>query len=281
MADFLESSCDLRVDDVRGYAPGLIAVPATDMLYTRAAQAIATVTHCAPPLSRFSFDMNNLSSIAAKRNFAVGAMLEDPTFKWLLQIDSDMIPPQTALMQLLARDRDAIGGLYQCRMPPHQANIGDPTFGPENGQGLLQVSFVGTGCLLVKRHVFEAIEPPWFDHTKVGLGEDAYFCAKAYAAGFKVFVDLALEVGHVTPNVVTPAWARAYQSLPEAVREQHMQELGLSCQPDALAVLEHRREEIAAALAASTPAPFEPSNTERDTAWSDVGVASSCAVPKG
>lgn len=55
--------------------------------------------------------------------------------------------------------------------------------------------FTGGHCLLIRREVFEAMEPPWFSNRK-GY-EDRYFCEKAIAAGFPLYVDRSVVAGHV------------------------------------------------------------------------------------
>ena len=66
---------------------------------------------------------------------------------------------------------------------------------------LMKVDGVGTGCLLIHRDVLKAIDPPWFkfQYTHDGtieLSEDYYFCEKAKAAGFELFLDPNCVCGH-------------------------------------------------------------------------------------
>lgn len=80
-----------------------------------------------------------------------------------------------------------------------------------SGKELVEVDATGCGCLLINLQVFERIEPPWFelhtdqpDHGAVrSVGEDVYFCEKAKAAGFRIFVDVSMEVGHIASMLVT------------------------------------------------------------------------------
>ena len=55
--------------------------------------------------------------------------------------------------------------------------------------------FTGGHCLFIRREVFEAMEPPWFSN-RLGY-EDRYFCEKAIAAGFPLYVDRSVVAGHV------------------------------------------------------------------------------------
>lgn len=73
--------------------------------------------------------------------------------------------------------------------------------------GLVEIAYAGAAGLLVKRAVFEAIEPPWFE-TGTGItarvGEDVNFCRKARAVGFKIYTDLDSVLGHLSTTAVWP-----------------------------------------------------------------------------
>ena len=60
---------------------------------------------------------------------------------------------------------------------------------------------LGTGCMLIKMSVFDKIEKPYFYYGDAGqeglMSEDVYFCDKAHQAGYDVWCDPTIEVGHV------------------------------------------------------------------------------------
>jgi GT2 family glycosyltransferase len=68
----------------------------------------------------------------------------------------------------------------------------------------LEVSGVGFGFVAMKAGVFEKIDRPWFGAESfvmengmvVNYGEDYSWCVKAQRAGFKIWVDPAVRVGH-------------------------------------------------------------------------------------
>jgi hypothetical protein len=70
--------------------------------------------------------------------------------------------------------------------------------------GIEEVGSIGMGVMLIKRKVFEALTEPWFEtpwrNDKRGyVGEDVFFCRKAQAAGFKIYIDhdVSKEIGHI------------------------------------------------------------------------------------
>jgi GT2 family glycosyltransferase len=70
-------------------------------------------------------------------------------------------------------------------------------------EDLIEVSYTGMGFMLVKKGVFESMEYPWFRPIEKQIGdavdftmEDVAFCLKAAEAGFKVFIDPTVRVGH-------------------------------------------------------------------------------------
>ena len=57
--------------------------------------------------------------------------------------------------------------------------------------GLQEVDAIGTGCMLIKRKVLEALEAPftriWNKDGTMDTGVDFHFCEQAKAKGFKVW----------------------------------------------------------------------------------------------
>ena len=147
-----------------------------------------------------------------------------------LWVDDDMcIVDPDALMKLLARDKPIVSALY-CRADwPHypillkeygvdknilfEYEYADKPY-PKNQ--LVPVDAIGFGFVLIKREVYEKIQPPyfkWVDEGNTQYGEDVYFSNKARAAGFKVYVDTGVELLHVVRTPIGPdhvkwAWFR-------------------------------------------------------------------------
>jgi hypothetical protein len=198
------------------FPPGLIAVPAQEQMWTMSAQAIFAELR-QPPGSLMYADYANSHSIARKRNVAITKFLERPELKWICFLDSDMVPHPASLLLLLEAGQDIVGGFCFKR----GGSYGSTAFRRElNGQhtralhpetlpnSLVEVDHTGAALLMVQRHVIEALPAPWFDHPEPGVKEDVFFCDKATAAGFKIFVHTSVTPGHVGVVSVDVEFAR-------------------------------------------------------------------------
>ncbi len=79
-------------------------------------------------------------------------------YEWLFSLDSDVIPPNAAILRLLQHRLPIVSGLYHRRSPPCSVPVmmmnGTWLVDYERGS-LIEVEFVGAGCLLVHRSVVE------------------------------------------------------------------------------------------------------------------------------
>ncbi len=76
-------------------------------------------------------------------------------------LDSDVVPPNDAFLRLLAHRRRLISGVYYRRSPPHglPVAIKDGTWAALPDAGIVEVDYVGAGCLVVEREVLERMPP--------------------------------------------------------------------------------------------------------------------------
>jgi GT2 family glycosyltransferase len=80
---------------------------------------------------------------------------------------------------------------------------------------LVECGVTPGGMFLVERSVFEKLKEPWFAFPKATVGEDVYFSLRLTKAGYKQYVDTAVEGIHL---VMHPAaskqtleeWGKAY-----------------------------------------------------------------------
>jgi hypothetical protein len=129
----------------------------------------------------------------------------------ILWVDSDMRFPKDALEILLSRKLPIVGvNATTRRFPvvPTALDIDPETndlvkVNSKGKTGLEQVMGVGFGMVLIKKEVFLAAQKPWFwfEQTDKGgtIGEDIYFCAKAFDAGYQTVIDhdLSMHIRHI------------------------------------------------------------------------------------
>jgi hypothetical protein len=147
--------------------------------------------------------------IHKSRNHAIEVALGDVPAKWVMFIDSDMAFDADALERLLKRGRDIVSGLCVKRTPPYapiprtfdrEREVFVPLSGLDKGGMRDDAEMLGTGFLLVNTDVFRKLEPPWFacpPYKDQTMGEDFYFCVKAAEAGYKLWTDADLIIGHL------------------------------------------------------------------------------------
>jgi len=152
------------------------------------------------------------NSIPRQRNLGVAHTAGD----WVLFVDSDCQPPPHTLDQLLQWRVDIVGGVVLERFPPHRVAAMRTMEPPVRWllqdlplSGLEAVPAMGTGCLLVRRPVFERLEMPWFRCGQVPtcedlLLEDFEFGLRCGKAGLTTFLDCGLRVGHRVQATLWP-----------------------------------------------------------------------------
>lgn len=170
--------------------------------------------------------------IAKARTEVVKHFLGRTDADWLLMVDSDMVFDPDTIHRLWqnadAQNRPIVAG-HCYAMMAERGPI--PTMwqaAPEGSPGplipfegyptnaLVPVGATGAACLMVHRSVFEKLQAempdhpyPWFEEAYWGnlpVGEDLTFCIRARKAGFPIFVDTSLDIGHVKPQLVNRDW---------------------------------------------------------------------------
>ena len=136
-------------------------------------------------------------------------LLGEATYDKIIWIDSDMSWTPEDFLKLYEAEEDIISGIYL-------SDRGTPMFsGSEKAKSeylntteKFEVKYVGFGFLAIKNGVFENLTRPWFEPTfkkvtddngkeyLIPQGEDYSLCAKATRAGYKIFVDPTVSLGH-------------------------------------------------------------------------------------
>jgi hypothetical protein len=131
-----------------------------------------------------------------------------------------------AVKRLLGHRQDFVGAVYAARTEGSQMVI-QPDLEPRNdadrqlsdlirknqAYGLKDVGWLGFGCVLIHRRVFEAIgrtdsdirsgKAGFFD-TQGAKGEDVRFAERAISAGFRPKLDVELVCGHMGRKCFVP-----------------------------------------------------------------------------
>lgn len=110
----------------------------------------------------------------------------------VLFIDTDVIPPENFIKELLARKKDMVSGIYHIftGVPCSQK---DGKY--YQGKGLEEVDVCSMGASLIRREVLERVPyPKPDDHS---MDADVKFCKAVKKAGFKIFQDFDLKCVHI------------------------------------------------------------------------------------
>lgn len=190
-----------------------IAVPSGGMVHADFALSLAGLAHECGAMRLHIF--SNMASIVAEgRNNGV-ACAQEVGADFLLFLDSDMTFPRNTLRRLLGHARDVVGATYSTRGSPFK-ELG-VTLQPKPADappGLMEMTRMPTGCLLIRMAVFERLSKPYFrfgvDEACGGLiGEDYLFCDRVRDSGLRIWCDVALshEIGHIGQQIhKLPQW---------------------------------------------------------------------------
>ncbi len=189
-----------------------ICVPSNDMVHADFAMCLAALAFSTRnPIAL----LNTKGSLVVTNRNTLVEQAAELGCEWLLFLDSDLLFPRDTIARLLAHGKDIVGATYCKRVPPYEV-LGRTLSGErlEAASGLVEVAGLPTGCLLVRRSVFDALRRPYFrtpaheDGDVEGMpahieGEDYYFCRVAREAGFSVWldVDLTMQTGHIGQQI--------------------------------------------------------------------------------
>jgi hypothetical protein len=172
-------------------------------------------------------DISNCSIITMARNCLVAEFLKTDCTE-LLFIDSDVIVTPGDILRLMAQsgDKDITAGTYPRRAKDKK--FFTDLYWTESGDlefegSLMRVKRIGTGFMLIQRHVIEKMaeaHPEWsYQNKPTGermyalfdfaikddnyVGEDYLFCDRATEMGFKVHIDVDISLPHLGSETFT------------------------------------------------------------------------------
>jgi hypothetical protein len=153
------------------------------------------------------------------RKAGCSEFLERKSYDALCLIDLDMTYPKDALKRLREHDLDMVSGHYYKRQLMPMFSVID--ISPDGTwpyiplldvpqSGLHEIASTGMGCVLIKRHVIEAVArelPPlshpfdngpleWLTGTQFSLGQDKRFFSLARKLGYKLYLDADVKCKH-------------------------------------------------------------------------------------
>ena len=147
--------------------------------------------------------------ITNNRNQIVRKFLQTD-YDYLMMLDGDNVPPEN-ILNLADYQEDIIGGLCFAYMKEmviplalkkNKMGSYDVMKIPKQA-GLIECDAVGTGVIIIKREVLEAMSFPFenkYDPEGIKtLGLDINFCKRAKEKGFKVFCHTDFKCSHWTP----------------------------------------------------------------------------------
>ena len=124
----------------------------------------------------------------------------------IMFIDNDMAFPSDGMLNLIKHDKDIVGGAYKMKTTDLKGTVkvksasGELLNVDNPPSALFQCDVIPAGFMLVKMEVFDKLEFPYFFTDYEGrevVGEDVYFCKKAKEAGYEVWCDGNIKLGHV------------------------------------------------------------------------------------
>lgn len=149
-------------------------------------------------------------TIAENRLYVVCQALKN-NCTHLFFVDDDMTYPPDTLDKLMAHGKEVIGVKSYSRCLPLRTTI---VFNADNydysgeelkpiiPDHLFEVEATSGGCLLIDLSIIDKLEKPWFgfetnDLGITTLGEDVWFTRRAKKAGYKIWCDPTITIGHL------------------------------------------------------------------------------------
>ena len=186
---------------------------------------------------RYVFSIGAVGEILAPyaRETLADAVLRSGS-DYLFMVDDDMMAPPDLFYKLVAHNKDIVAALAFTRNPDHKPVIYESIEGydkstrqrygltrfalnyPKNK--LVECDAVGFGAVLIKAEVFKKVPKPWFFGMSQ-TGEDITICVKARKAGFRVWMDTSIKLGHLgDPTIITEEYSEMWNKLTDSEKEK-------------------------------------------------------------
>lgn len=187
--------------------------------YETAKSGLSELSQC--PDHEFVIKLAQGTYVGAARNFLINNGKSRRQFQELedydayLTIDSDIRFTLEDILTLINHDKDIVALPYQYHLRPeyYVAGYYDAIKHqiidlPSAMRGFQKVNYVGAGCVLIKKEVFEKTPYPWYRHIPIEFEEDGVkcademwedvgFCMNVKEHGFAIWCDLDNPVEHI------------------------------------------------------------------------------------
>lgn len=202
----------------------LIATPGRNMEAEYVKSLVKTISYLQSQGITYMF-LNEYSSMvsSAREATAMGETYLDPfnsspvrgkvTYDKIFWIDSDIEWEITDFTKILESEKDIVSGLYFDEKMTPMFSVQAEDAAKEIDRILRsnkeeEIFAAGFGFIAMKQGVFENIKRPWFDcvferlvsedgkEMFIPYGEDFSWCKRAHEAGFKIYLDSQVKVGH-------------------------------------------------------------------------------------
>jgi hypothetical protein len=202
----------------------MIGIPTGE--YARRAEFYDYYNSVEKPFGTLIMSPHGQSPAASRNAIAECALSNECTH--ILFVDDDQAFPVDAITKILVHaDKDVVSGLYLMRTYPHYPVIFDEAYDSgecrfmfltPDKEGLTEIVNCGFGFVLIQTRVFQALEKPWVrlgEIKKDGWCDDVGFFNRVRKAGFRLYCDLNLPIGHninltMWPRFVNGAWQTVY-----------------------------------------------------------------------
>jgi len=200
----------------------ILATPGRSFSSNYVKSIVDTVAFCLANQIGFYLSNSQAANLFTARTLTIGGsgeftnprkVLGGIPYDYILMIDSDMEWKQEDIAKAITLDKDVVTGVYSCgatgKLAIAREDLGNPQgmkfyhMGDAEVEGVepFAVDYAGLGWVLIKNGVFETLPWPWFrphlePHTETWLGEDLCFSIDLRKAGFTIWCDPNIRLGH-------------------------------------------------------------------------------------
>jgi GT2 family glycosyltransferase len=187
---------------------GILAIPHTGFLPIEMVQSLMNLKG-----TEVDIKFLRASLLYLAREEIIETCIAD-NYEYVLFVDSDMTFPDNLLMKLLSHNLPVVSAMCFKRTEPYSpcffktCDISNSILQAEVYSfdeiptKLFEVEAVGMAATLIHREVLEKVKKPCF-HPYEYCGEDVSFCDRVRKAGFKIYIDPSIIMGHIGNNTST------------------------------------------------------------------------------